>query len=158
MRPFKEYGISGISMTYCMVCFSGKPVVLFLSDVSGIAAVLLLIMCYIFENVCFTARVLSLNHRLLCVCVIPSSECTSTHSIVWILVSRPVWRSLEVHRARAVLVQLAAWWVSGSRSVTLCARIAPASDPSSLLVLNHNGSNSNRPACVIQRATTALFS
>lgn len=90
VRPFKEYGISGISITYCIVCFSGKPVVLFLSDVSGIAAVLLLIMCYIFENVCFTARVLSLNHRLLCVCVIPSSECTSTHSIVWILVSRPV--------------------------------------------------------------------
>lgn len=57
------------------------------------------------------------------VCVIPSSECTHSDFIVWILVSRPLWRSLEVHWARAVLVQLAAWWVSGSRSVTLsCIR------------------------------------
>lgn len=114
------------------------------SDESGFAAVLLLIMCCIFAWGCvFSARALSFNHCLHCLCVIPSSECTLTHSIVQILVSRPLWRSHEVHWARAVLVQLAAWWVPGTLSVTPCARIIPAADPS-LLVLNHNGSNSKR--------------
>lgn len=99
-------------------------------------------------------RALSFNHCLLCECVIPSSECTLTHSIVQILVSRPLWRSHEVHRARAVLVQLAAWWVHGTLSVTPRARIVPAADPS-LLVLNRNGSNPKR--CLRHSDSLALI-